>query len=101
MHMTLMLQTVQSSSAVCQNLEGTIRISDKGEGMDVDTIKNYWLVLGNSPKTGVEVTPLGRRVAGSKGLGRLSALRLGTVTSLTSVEHTDLKSKHSITIDWD
>ena len=79
---------------------GTIRISDKGCGMGVGTIKNYWLVLGSSPKTEVEVTPLGRRVAGSKGLGRLSALRLGTVASLTSVEHTDLNSKHSITIDW-
>lgn len=80
---------------------GTIRISDRGNGMDVDTIENYWLVLGNSPKTGVEVTPLGRRVAGSKGLGRLSALRLGKVASLTSVEHKDLESKHSIAIDWD
>lgn len=80
---------------------GTIRISDRGNGMDVDTIENYWLVLGNSPKTGVEVTPRGRRVAGSKGLGRLSALRLGKVASLTSVEHKDLESKHRITIDWD
>ena len=80
---------------------GTIRISDWGYGMDVDTIENYWLVLGNSPKSGVEVTPRGRQVSGSKGLGRLSALRLGTVASLSSVEHTDLESKHSITIDWD
>ena len=79
---------------------GSIRISDRGCGMDVGTIQNYWLVLGSSPKTEVEVTPLGRRVAGSKGLGRLSALRLGTVASLTSVEHTDLNSKYSITIDW-
>ena len=30
---------------------GTIRIYDKGDGMDEETIKNYWLVLGNSPKT--------------------------------------------------
>ena len=34
-------------------------------------------------------------------MGRLSALRLGTVATLTSVERANLERKHSITIDWD
>lgn len=80
---------------------GSIQVSDKGMGMDIENIRDNWLVLGSSSKTEEKYTKGGRLVAGSKGLGRLSALRLGHITSLTSISEKDLKNEHSIEIDWD
>ena len=52
--------------------------------MDADAIIGGWLVLGGSGKSTAKLTALGRRPAGNKGLGRLAALRLGEVATLTS-----------------
>lgn len=63
---------------------GTLTVSDDGDGMDINDIDEGWLVLGNSRKT-YEATRLGRIPAGSKGLGRLAALRMGHKVEMTSV----------------
>src|SRR5262249_12518397 len=41
-----------------------------------------WLVLGRSAKAARSHTPLGRLPVGDKGLGRLAALRMGSVAEL-------------------
>lgn len=79
---------------------GKIRIADDGNGMDVNEIKDSWLVLGKSEKSNEVVTGLGRRPAGSKGLGRLAALRMGTSIELMSIKKGNARRVHHLEIDW-
>lgn len=78
----------------------TLTVSDDGDGMDINDIDDGWLVLGNSRKTH-EITRLGRIPAGSKGLGRLAALRMGHKVKMSSVSRKDKKKQYSLSIDWD
>ncbi len=79
---------------------GTIRISDNGFGMSERDVDNGWLVLGSSRKT-KKLTPKGRIPAGSKGLGRLAALRMGHVAKLRTRPQEDFLSEYHVEIDWD
>lgn len=79
---------------------GTIIISDDGDGMNPAAIKNSWLVLGSSGKVTGNVTALGRHIAGNKGLGRLSALRMGHSVKLRTVRRKALGRVHEVTIHW-
>ncbi|MGP6240075.1 ATP-binding protein [Cuniculiplasma sp. SKW4] len=55
-----------------------ITITDNGTGMNMSTIQRAWLVVGTTYKKRETVTRSGRRVLGEKGIGRLSAFRLGS-----------------------
>lgn len=79
---------------------GNVRIVDDGDGMDAGAIQNGWLVLGKSSKSNVVKTRLGRLPAGSKGLGRLAALRMGTNVELVAVERGNIRRVHALKIDW-
>lgn len=60
--------------------EQTIEIQDDGYGMDRQTIISSWLMIGTPYKANEKSVKEGkktRRVTGEKGLGRLSAARLG------------------------
>ncbi len=83
--------------------KGSIMIYDEGEGMDLETIKNKWLVLGTDYKKQQydekQRTPKFKRMPlGEKGIGRLAVQKLGSVTEITS------KKKGSqeifVRIDW-
>jgi len=65
---------------------GKIVVSDDGDGMTPEVIRDQWLVLGKSSKNVSNKTKLGRAPAGSKGLGRLAALRMGSEVVLSSVQ---------------
>lgn len=81
---------------------GEMVIVDDGDGMDSAQIKNNYLVLGQSDKSYYQRTRLGRIPAGSKGLGRLAALRMGTEVELKSTPLKKAnKQKYQLTIDWD
>ena len=80
---------------------GTIIILDDGIGMDANAIENGWLVLGQSRKSKLNRTKLGRIQAGSKGLGRLAALRMGTSAALITRPAIEKKSQYKILIDWE
>jgi signal transduction histidine kinase len=81
---------------------GTVRVTDTGVGMTDTQIINGWLVLGESQKKSAERTPIFKRFpAGNKGLGRLAALRMGTVADLQTHPKIDSKSEYLISIDWD
>jgi len=79
---------------------GTIRVSDNGDGMDAEAIRDGWLVLGQSLKPSGGRTKLGRIRAGSKGLGRLAALRMGSSATLVSRPRTDPRRQFHLTINW-
>jgi signal transduction histidine kinase len=79
---------------------GSLRIVDDGDGMTDQQIIDGWLVLGRSPKDPTTPTRLGRRPAGSKGLGRLAALRMGTSANLTTRPKSQPRTENSLRIDW-
>ena len=79
---------------------GTLTIEDDGIGMTANDIKEGWLVLGKSSKNSSEITGLGRVPAGSKGLGRLAALRMGTVATVESISNKYTNTSLNLTINW-
>ncbi len=79
---------------------GTIRIVDDGDGMDDAAIQDGWLILGHSTKT-QRRTRLGRIPAGSKGLGRLAALRMGFQVALTTRPRANPRNEYRLLIDWE
>lgn len=79
---------------------GRIQIIDDGDGMDAGDIESSWLILGRSPKTKTQRTRLGRVPAGSKGLGRLAALRMGETVKLVTRPRSEKSAELSLRIDW-
>lgn len=79
---------------------GTVRIADDGDGMTLEQIRNGWLVVGRSGKSTRKATRLKRMPVGSKGLGRLAALRLGTKAVLTTKPKSKPHQQYSLAIDW-
>ena len=61
-----------------------IRIADDGIGMSAADVENSWLRLGYSAKREERFTSRGRRRTGEKGVGRISADRLGAILELRS-----------------
>ena len=80
---------------------GSVVVTDNGNGMTVEEIENGWLVLGKSTKSAHQQTEKGRIPAGSKGLGRLAALRMGKRALLTTWPKCEDNSEHNLLIDWD
>ncbi len=80
---------------------GSIRITDNGEGMDDSDIINGWLVLGRSLKSSQELTRLGRRTVGTKGLGRLAALRMGSNVQLKCRPLKNPTCEYQLSINWE
>jgi signal transduction histidine kinase len=86
-----------------EEIGGSIVISDNGMGMDLETLQSGWLVIGKSEKEGAsDRTPDHKRLrVGSKGLGRLAALRLGTHVELTTRPKSEPNIEHSVSMCWD
>ena len=79
---------------------GTIIVTDNGDGMTPAEIEQGWLVLGRSTKNAARRTRLGRIPAGSKGLGRLAALRMGSRALLTTRPRKQPADEYRLPIDW-
>ncbi|HEV3481236.1 MAG TPA: sensor histidine kinase [Candidatus Acidoferrales bacterium] len=95
--------SARECTVVLRNTEkmgGTIEISDNGDGMDAEGIINGWLILGRSGRNPEQRTRLNRVPAGSKGLGRLAALRLGHSATLRSWPLAAPQREFLLTIDW-
>ncbi|MEO0419078.1 MAG: sensor histidine kinase [Pseudomonadota bacterium] len=81
--------------------KGVVEISDNGTGMTADQIRRGWLVIGRSDKRKDFLTPKYKRVpVGDKGLGRLSALRLGNRVSLVTRPAAEPGKQYSLVLDW-
>ncbi len=66
---------------------GYIEIEDNGHGMDEAAVRNVWAVVATPFRSDNPVSragPRSRPVTGEKGLGRLSAARLGTDLHMTT-----------------
>lgn len=79
--------------------KGLIRISDNGHGMSEGDVESSWLRVGFSEKVSRTISQkFKRRKTGEKGIGRLSADRLGEIlylrTKRTSADPIGLK------VDW-
>lgn len=75
-----------------------IRVTDTGDGMDEKDIESKWLRIGYSEKRNSGLAN-GRRQIGEKGIGRLSADRLGGTLELRSQKRH--KSQIGIKVCWD
>src|ERR1043165_3804852 len=62
--------------------EPYIRIADNGSGMIEKEVENNWLRIGYSEKKVKKISKRHRRKTGEKGIGRISADRLGATLEL-------------------
>lgn len=79
---------------------GAIHVSDDGDGMTADELVDGFLLLGRSSKVGRGRTRRGRVLAGSKGLGRLAALRAGSRAEIRTRSRTEPDLEHRIVLTW-
>ncbi len=90
-------------SVVLENVEaagGTLCVTDDGCGMSLQDVVDHFLLLGKSPKDRMTRTGRGRIPAGSKGLGRLAALRAGRRVTMETRPGSDSSQEHVLRIDW-
>ena len=93
------------SDALAQTyLLNTIRVIDTGTGMSARDLEEKFLVIGTpSRKIAVEKSVAEGKdkpeFLGEKGLGRLSAMRLGSTLSIETARRKDTKLNH-LEIDW-
>ncbi|HEL4831635.1 TPA: sensor histidine kinase [Stenotrophomonas maltophilia] len=67
-----------------------IIFKDDGHGMSFDDIQNKWMEPATSDKGDRLTSPGGRRLLGSKGIGRFASARLGRLLELRSTKHMGL-----------
>lgn len=81
---------------------GTLTITDDGDGMNVEQLRDSWLVLGRSSKDVRHRTlRFNRLQVGSKGLGRLAALRLGSTAEVRTRSSSRPGVELRLLFDWD
>lgn len=78
---------------------GCIRVADDGGGMTEADIDSHWLRIGYSEKRHSKYSLRGRRKTGEKGVGRISADRLGARLFLKT--QTELTPPTGIAVNWD
>jgi signal transduction histidine kinase len=86
--------------------QGAIHIEDDGHGMTLEDIRDKWMEPATSDKRDRRTSPAGRRLLGSKGIGRFAAASLGKKLELTTSAKTQgssgaLETTKIPKIDWD
>lgn len=108
-HTTALLELVKNSydadankvdvDVFCKNGNDLIRVSDNGFGMTKNDLINGWLHIGFSNKRVAKRSKTGRRKTGEKGIGRISADRLGG--NLELITKTKEDGIIGLKINWD
>lgn len=108
-HTTALIELVKNSydadannvevEILCTGNSDIIRIADNGFGMTKDQLLNSWLRIGFSAKRESKMSDLGRRKTGEKGIGRISADRLGAKLELIS--KTEIDGIVGLKVNWD
>ena len=82
--------------------DGFISIRDDGHGMDLETLLGRWMEPAASTKVGKgrQITKLGRRVLGEKGVGRFAADKLARHLTMVSRCPKHAEEVHAV-VDWD
>ncbi|MCB0721064.1 MAG: TIGR02391 family protein [Ignavibacteriae bacterium] len=77
-----------------------IIVSDNGFGMTFEEVNDHFLLIGRNKRTdGEETTPLGRKVTGKKGLGKLAFFGIGETIEVSTIKE-DSGVKVSFVMDW-
>ena len=81
----------------------SIIISDHGHGMSRDDVTNKWMVPSTSDKLDRRESPSGRKMQGSKGVGRYAASILGSNLFLETVtnRNRDVGEKTTVYLEWE
>lgn len=81
---------------------GEIEVRDDGVGMDLDTLLGRWMEPAASTKVGKgrQITRLGRRVLGEKGVGRFAADKLARHLEIVS-RCSGCPEEIQACVDWD
>ncbi|WP_367211274.1 ATP-binding protein [Sphingobacterium sp. R2] len=109
-HTTALLELVKNSYDADANVveieiykketQDLIRIADDGEGMTEKDIDDKWLRIGYShKKNDKQTSKKNRRKTGEKGIGRLSADRLGEVLEIKTISEGN--HPYGLKIDWE
>ncbi len=93
---TIVVVGIRASGSATHN--ASITISDDGAGMSWIDVEEHWLRLGYSAKRKETFTRTGRRKTGEKGVGRISADRLGCVLEMRS--QSDSQNTVGLAVDW-
>lgn len=81
---------------------GSVRVSDDGVGMTAQDLIQGFLIIGRSRKEVAHLTRrFGRVPVGDKGLGRLSALRLGRRVTVVTRPQAFPGVELRLDLDWD
>ena len=82
----------------------TITVRDSGSGMSLPTLRDAFLTIGTRyqrvERERAEMPSSGRVILGDKGVGRLSAMRLGSQMLVETTQETE-PSWHELRIDWE
>lgn len=79
-----------------------IIVSDDGNGMGFNEFRDFWMRIGSTHKSKQKVSKrFGRRLTGSKGIGRLSVQFLARYLELQTVSETDRKIRLRAIVRWD
>ena len=88
-----------ASRVIVRIEEDSIEVVDSGEGMSLDDFRRFWMRIGTTHKQARETSPNGRRLTGSKGVGRLSVQFLADHFELTT-KTADAKHELFAVVDW-
>lgn len=108
-HTTALLELVKNSydadakmvevEIFCHTPTKYIRIVDNGCGMNEKQVENNWLRIGYSEKRSSKFSDLKRRKTGEKGIGRISADRLGALLELKTKAKSE--KPFGLKVNWD
>lgn len=99
----LIKNAYDADASICEVTiaDDRIEVADNGHGMDLDTFKSFYLRLGTQNKRERETSPeLGRRLTGSKGVGRVAAQFLGIRLVVETAAKGLRKPAVRATIEW-
>lgn len=80
-----------------QQSHNWIEVRDEGSGMSLDDLTEVYLRIGTRSRRADNMT--GAHYLGDKGVGRLSAMRLGERLRVTTTRHGE-RTWHTLDIDW-
>ncbi|MGE6608611.1 ATP-binding protein [Halomonas sp. NPDC076908] len=80
---------------------GAIEVMDDGHGMDMDTIRNSWMIIATSTKKDNKQSKSGRRrVLGEKGIGRFAVARIAEELELFTRTSNQIDTESYAVFDW-
>tara|TARA_R110002049_G_scaffold244048_1_gene417996 strand:+ start:1500 stop:3749 length:2250 start_codon:yes stop_codon:yes gene_type:complete len=80
---------------------GAIDVIDDGHGMDMQTIRNSWMIIATSSKKNDKKSKSGRRrVLGEKGIGRFAAARIAEELELFTRTKDQADTESYAIFDW-